>query len=139
MRKLQSGWTLADWFLDANEFETITEEELKEIEEAKVFGDIPLHTTGKATVFGDPIAIIYQNDGQFPTDMEMEWSEIPLDDIEFWRDVKVGGKWLDIEEEIVFTQGGEEFEAYFDDRAIVLSFFPSGSGWGKFVGVYKFI
>ncbi|MBC8233372.1 hypothetical protein H8E77_27810 [bacterium] len=138
MKKLQSGSTLADWFCE-NEFEGITKDELKEIEEAKVFGDMPLHTIGKATVFGEPVVIVYQNDGQFPTYMETEWSEISLDDIEFWRDVTVGGKSLDPEEEVVFTQDGKEFEACFDDEAITRSFFPSGSGWGKFVGVYKFI
>ena len=120
-------------FWDDRDDKYITKEELGLIEEAKEFGDMPSFCIEYATAYGQPVALIYRNNGSVSIGGALEefdlgpelWENTPWDDPE----------WVEFsDDEDAATWSGD-----FDSEAIMQTFFPRGGGYGDFVGAYYII
>lgn len=118
-------------FWDGREDAVITRDELQEYEQAKEFGDMPSFCIEYCTAYGEPVALIYRNNGSVSIGGALEdfelgpelWTNTPWEDSE----------WVEFSDD----EDAEVWSGDFDSEAIRNTFFPTGGGYGDFVGAYK--
>lgn len=132
---------LADYLIE-NEIGVLSKSEYEEYKNAKAFGNMPMYAIVHAFLYGDPVDIVYFNDGQCFFEENDIIEDYLLDDPEFWffdkpdevHDAQIEG------EEIVFSDDEDaiEWEGRYDDEAICNAFKLNNrnSPFASFVGIF---
>lgn len=121
-------------FLFGDEKPSLSEEGIQKYEDIKEVGDTPAFSVVRCTTYGEPVALVFRNNGYVSIDEGTELESIDFDDPYLWTNCTWGRDFDSVE--FSTDENVKYWEGCFNHEAIMKAYFPMGANFATFVGAF---